>query len=83
MLRAVDDTSPAATDRYYDLLKRQSPADRLQIAVSLTRSVRELAMADILRLDPNASPREVQARLADRLYGEATARRLFPPLASR
>jgi hypothetical protein len=77
----VDDTSPASRARYYELLKRQSPVDRLQTAVSLTRAVRQLALADILRADPDASPRAVQAKLADRLYGEAIARRLFPSLA--
>jgi hypothetical protein len=51
-MMSVNDTSPAAAHRYYELLKRQSPLKRLETAASLTRSVRDLAVADILRADP-------------------------------
>lgn len=74
----MNDTSRAAQARYYELLREQSPMDRLKTAVLLTRSVRRLAEADILRADPEATPEQVQARLANRLYGEAVAQRLFP-----
>lgn len=73
----MHDTSPAAEQRYYELLRQQSPMQRLNTAVMLTRTVRQLALADILRRNPAASPRQVQYALADRLYGEETARRLF------
>jgi hypothetical protein len=79
MFVAMDDTSPAAKLRYYELLRQQTPMQRLEIAVRLTNSVRALAEADILRADPSASPRQVQARLAARLYGDQVALRLFPP----
>lgn len=79
MFAAMDDTSPGAKLRYYELLRQQTPMQRLDIAVRLTNSVRALAEADILRAEPSASPRQVQARLAARLYGDEVAQRLFPP----
>lgn len=73
----MDDTSPAAKARYYELLRQQAPMDRLRTAVLLTRSIRQLAEADILRVHPGASPLEVRSRLATRLYGDEVAARYF------
>jgi hypothetical protein len=73
----MEDTSAAMEARYYELLRRQSPMERLRTAVLLTRSVRELAQADILSKNPRASAREIQHALARRLYGDTVAERLF------
>jgi hypothetical protein len=73
----MDDTSPQAEERYYALLRQRSPLDRLKIAVSLTRSVRQLAMASIAQELPNATTAEQRMRLADRLYGPEVAHRLL------
>jgi hypothetical protein len=56
-----------------------TPAQRLAIAMSLSRVVRELAVAGIRSAHPNASKREVQAELAARMYGQEVAKRLFGP----
>ncbi len=72
----MDDTSPRAEERYYELLRQRTPLDRLKIAVSLSRSVRELAMASIARDVPSATMAEKRIRLADRLYGPEVAGRL-------
>jgi hypothetical protein len=74
----MQDTSPAAEKRYFELLRAQTPQQRLNIAVRLTEAVRNLARAGIVEAHPGASPKEVNARLAERLYGRATADRLFP-----
>ena len=73
----MNDTSPAAQRRYEELLRQRTPAQRLAIAISLTRAVRELALAGIRSAHPNASPREVQEELAARMYGPELAKRLF------
>jgi hypothetical protein len=73
----VQDTSPTAQGRYDELLRAQTPAQRIAIAVSLSRSVRELAVAGIRAARPNASPSEVDAELAARMYGPEVAARLF------
>ena len=78
----MNDTSRAARRRYDDLLRRKAPAQRLAIAMSLSRAVRELAAAGIRSAHPNASPREVQAELAARMYGREVAKRLFGPLVA-
>lgn len=75
---AVQDTSPAAKKRYYELLAAKSPVERLQIAVRLSRVVRELAESAIRSEVPTASERTVRRMLADRLYGRDVATRLFP-----
>jgi hypothetical protein len=73
----MDDTSPQAEERYYELLCQRSPLDRLKIAISLTRSVRELATASIVQELPNATTVELKMRLADRIHGAEVAHRLF------
>jgi hypothetical protein len=74
------DTSPAALDRYHELLRRQAPYERLEQAMALTRAVRELAVAGIRQRHPNATDEEVRVRLAVRLYGTTAARRMFGQL---
>ena len=73
----MDDTSPQAEERYYELLRQRSPLDRLKTAISLTRSVRELATASIVQELPNVTAAELKMRLADRIYGPEVAHRLF------
>jgi hypothetical protein len=75
--RTVNDTSPDAQRRYEELLRAQTPAQRLAIAVSLTGAVRTLAVAGIRAAHPNASVGEIDARLATRMYGAEVALRLF------
>ncbi len=41
------DTSPAADERYHELLRRMSPEKRLEAAMRLSMGVRELALAGI------------------------------------
>jgi hypothetical protein len=75
------DTSERATDRYYELLRAQTPVARLAAAVALTAAVRRLAEAAIRAADPAAPEGVVRARLASRLYGREIASRLFPGLS--
>lgn len=71
------DTSPAADARYHQLLREMSPVRRLEAAMRLSQAVRELALASIRSRHPTAQGRELQARLAVRLYGRDEARRAF------
>lgn len=79
----LSDTSSRAEERYYELLRARSPRERLVTAVLLTSAVRKLAEAAIRNADPGATERVVRARLADRLYGQETAKRLFPDVELR
>lgn len=74
----MHDTSDAAFERYYELLRSRPPLARITAAAELSSAVRQMAEAGIRAADPHASPRVVQARLARRLYGAEVAARLFP-----
>ena len=79
------DTSPAADERYHELLRRMPPEKRLEAAMRLSVGVRELALAGIRQRFPFASDEELRVRLAVRLYGRASVARAFrdiPPDAT-
>jgi hypothetical protein len=70
------DTSVAAENRYYELLRAKEPFERLAIAVRLTLAVRSLAAAAVRERHPAATPEELEHHLIERLYGSAVASRL-------
>ena len=73
----MQDTSPAAKARYYDLLRAMPGERRMQAMLRLNRAVRELALAGIRERYPAASDAELRVRLTVRLYGRDVAQRLF------
>ena len=73
------DTHPRQQARYIELLRAQSPVDRLRRAAALTRAVRQMAVVGIRLHYPQADEQEVRVRLADRIYGREVALRLFGP----
>lgn len=81
--RASTDTSEAASERYFELLRRRTPAERGVILAGLVASVRQLAEAGVRAAFPAASDREVKARVAERLYGLEVAERLFSDVTLR
>lgn len=72
------DTSDVAGARYVELLRARSPRERGEIMSGLVAAVRQLAEASVRSAFPNASEREVRARVAARIYGIEVARRFFP-----
>jgi len=77
----MHDTAPAAARFYHEHLRALPAAERLRIAAALSVSVRRLAEAGIRQRHPGISERELVARLAARLYGDAVAARFFPDVA--
>lgn len=73
----VQDTSPAALRRYYQLLARMSPADRIRIVASLSEAVRQLTMAGIKAAHPEASDATLRYLFVERTYGRESAQRRF------
>ncbi len=73
------DTHPKAQARYFELLRQAGPQRRLEACLSLSRTVRELAIAGIKQMHPQKtiSEQEIRQRLAERLYGTEVAQRLF------
>jgi hypothetical protein len=76
----LSDTRSDQERRYYELLVAQPPVERLRRGVSLSRTVRRLALAGLRIRHPGAEERELRARLAIVLYGRTIAQRLFGPL---
>jgi hypothetical protein len=74
------DTPPEARARYYDMIRRLTPAQRAAKVVSLSRAARDLARAGIRQSQPDASPVDVEIELVSRLYGPDAAQLLAPHL---
>jgi hypothetical protein len=72
----MNDTSPAANARYHELLRTMPPERRLEVAMGLTQTVRELALTGIRDRHPQADEHEMRVRLTARLYGRAVGVRL-------
>jgi len=69
------DTSPEAWQVWLELVRKMTPAERLQRALEYSAFVRNLAESTLRREYPNASGREVFLR--------AARQRLGPELFSR
>jgi len=76
------DTSAEAERVVIDKLRAMSPADRLGLALSLSQSVRELALAGVRQRYPNASGREQLLRLAVTIHGRDLATLAYPEIAA-
>jgi hypothetical protein len=74
------DTSDTAARRYFELLRARSHAERATILAGRVSSVRQLATASVKLAHPDASEREVAARVAARIYGNDVAARFFPDM---
>ncbi len=76
------DTSAEAERVVFDKLRAMSPADRLRLALSLSQSVRELALAGVRHRYPNAPVREQLLRLAVTIHGRDLATAAYPEIAA-
>lgn len=76
------DTSAEAERVMIDKLRAMSPADRLTLALSLSHSVRALALAGVRQRHPNASVREQLLRLAITIHGRDLAKLAYPEIAT-
>jgi hypothetical protein len=74
------DTPPDARARYYEMIARMTPDERVRKVVGLSRAARELARAGIRMNLPLADPLDVELELIARLYGSDAARHLAPYL---
>lgn len=71
------DTTRAAQDEYFRRLQQLTPLQSLLIMDSLSRSVRELAMAGLREQYPHADEAELRWRLTALLYGDDFATRVL------
>ena len=71
------DTHPTVEAFIVDGYRRMSPAQKLAQVAALTRTVQELALADIRRRHPDSTEEEQSLRLASRWLGPELMRRVF------
>lgn len=76
------DTSAKAERIVVEKLRAMSPEQRLGLALSLSQSVRELALAGVRQRYPEASAREQLWRLALATHGRELAMAAYPELAT-
>ena len=67
------DTDPEAARVHMEILRRASPARRLRLALSLSRSVLALSREGIARRRPSATPEEVGLEFVRLHYGPELA----------
>jgi hypothetical protein len=83
MERGLGDTDPETEKVHLAMLRAAAPARRLQLALSLSRTVMALSRGGIARRCPGASPEEVGLRFVETSYGRALAEELRAHLATR
>jgi hypothetical protein len=83
MLARSADTDPEAEKIQVALLRRAAPGRRVQMALSLSGEVIDLARRAIQRSLPDASPAEVQLRLVELQYGRRLSSELGLYLTAR
>ena len=76
-MRPLNDTHPDVEARMIEGYRAMSPVRKLEIVAELTRTVNELALADIRRRHPNAGEREQRLRLASRTLDPDLLKRAF------
>lgn len=79
----VEDTSHEARRIQLQLLRNASPSRRLQLALSLSQTTRELALGALRRRHPELSEREIRLRFAELHYGRELAGRVRDYLQDR
>ncbi len=77
------DTSPEADDVQIELLRRATPAERVRLARSLSRTVISLSLRALRRADPAASDDDIAVRFVALHHGGDLARRFGACLAER
>jgi hypothetical protein len=79
----LSDTDPETRRVHLELLRRATPARRLRLALSLSRTVMGLSRAGLLRRLAGAPPEELGLRFVALHYGADLADALRADLASR
>lgn len=80
MRTLAEDTSPETERVLIELLRRASPARKVQMIASANRASRELALCGLKMRFPNESPARLRRRLAGLCLGEELAEKAYGPL---
>jgi len=83
MTRPYTDTDPCAERIQIELLRKASPARKLELLAQMNETVRALALSGLKQRHPQASEAELRRRLADLLLGAELAQRVYGALPKR
>lgn len=75
--RGASDTSPEADALMFRLWRQASPAQKLRKVFGVGKMVNELVRAELRKRYPEATPREIELRLAARNLSRETMIRAF------
>lgn len=73
----LTDTDPAALEVFLTIQRRMTPEEKIRNVFRVNELMRALAEADVRRLYPEASEREVFLRAASRRLGGELMRRVY------
>lgn len=82
-MQPLSDTDPETERVHLELMRRASPARRVCLALSLSRSVISLSRDGLSRRLPGASPEELGLRFVALHYGSDLADELRAHLAGK
>jgi hypothetical protein len=80
MRTLAEDTSPEAERVIVELLRRASPARKVEMIVSANRASQELALCGLKMRFPNEPPARLRRRLASLWLGDELAEKGYGPL---
>ena len=79
-MSTTSDTRPEAEAVLIELLRQAPPWRKLHMVGQLNQTVRTLALGGLRQRHPNATPQELDRRLADLLLGPKLAAQVYGPL---
>jgi hypothetical protein len=71
------DTTPEMERLYISLLRRATPAQKMDMLAGLNHSAREVASCGIRKRHPEATEKQVRWYLCSLLYGEEVTRKVL------
>lgn len=77
LLMQLDDTTPEAREKQFELLRAMSPSQRAEIMTGLTLAVQRLAFLGMRERYPDASDDEIWLRLAARRLGRDVVKKIY------
>jgi hypothetical protein len=77
IVKGASDTPPEVDELMFQLWRQASPAQKLAKVLSIGKMVNDLVRGELRRRYPDATPREIELRLASRNLDRETMIRAF------
>jgi hypothetical protein len=83
MEQGITDTRPEAEAVLYSLLRKASPARKIELVGQMNRMVKSLMLSGLRSRYPDESPEKLRRRLADLMLGQELAKKVYGPLVEK